>query len=727
MVADHDSDDQPGRANILIVDDRPDKLLVYQSILEDPRQVLYTATSGEEALRKTLERDYALILLDVNMPGMDGLETAALIRNRRKSSRIPIIFATADYSDEFRTAAGYALGAVDYITSPVVPEILRAKVKVFVDFYLLAQQAERQARENIALAEERAARAAAEHASRRLAFLADASAALSRSLVFAQTVRELAELSVPFLADVVALTLLDEYGGHRVTELAWMETHSAEKLVGKAVSDLRDLPFGGDVELSLASDTIAPVMLSGLRDLAAGERATPPGMPAIDSLIIAPLHARGRMLGVLSLGLGPSGRQFDDDVLSTAGELAGRAAIALDNALLYEKIREDDRRKNEFLAMLAHELRNPLAPINNAVHVLRASEHDATRLGWARDVIGRQVTQLVRLVDDLLDLSRITRGKIDLRIDVLDAGEVVAAAVETSRPGIDALGHALTVSLPPYPLQLHGDFTRVAQILGNLLNNAAKYSLPGGQIALSAVRDGNDVVFRVRDAGMGIPAEALNTIFEPFTQVDHTLSRAQGGLGIGLTLVRRLVEMQGGSVVAASPGRNLGSEFTVRLPAAEDTPVIVGRPPAVADAGDGHSLSGLRILIVDDNKDVAESTALFLRMSGGDVHVAFDGREALNRITQLRPDAVLLDIGMPGMDGYRVAEQIRSRNEHDGMFLIAVSGFGIDRNRVAGKASAFDRYVVKPFDPLTLTTMLCELRDRAAATAGTAGNGNGEP
>src|SRR5436190_16366450 len=494
------------RANILVVDDRPDKLLVYRTILEDLGQNLFTAASGEQALKQVLERDFAVILLDVNMPGMNGLETAALIRGRSRSAHVPIIFITADYGDENRMVRGYALGAVDYIASPVVPEILRAKIKVFVDLYLLAQQAKRQAEEHIALAEEKAARASAEQATRRLSFLAQASVALAGSLDLIAITRELTGLCVPFLADVCALMLSGEDREAVNTEVAWMSeaqqigflrrstTGVSSRWLDAAIERVRKR---GKAETFRAGATGATTRLPS-ETLRAGDLGAAADF-AIYSLAVVPLAARDRTLGVLVLGVGPSGREFDSDALSMAIDLAGRAAVALDNASLYGKIQEEDRRKDEFLAMLAHELRNPLAPISNAVHVLQISDQDPVRREWAAEVIGRQLRQLVRLVDDLLDVSRITRGKIELKIESIEVGQVVAAAVETSGPFIDALEHTLTVLLPPEPLLLKGDFARVAQILANLINNAAKYTDKGGRIALTATREGADVVFRVRD------------------------------------------------------------------------------------------------------------------------------------------------------------------------------------------------------------------------------------
>src|SRR5437763_4069534 len=559
-----------GRVDILIVDDRPDKRLVYQTILEDLGQKIFMADSGEQALKQVLERDFAVILLDVNMPGMDGLETAALIRNRARSAHTPIIFITADYNDEPHMARGYALGGVDYIGSPVMPEILRAKVRVFVDLYLLAQQAKRQAQEKLAFAEERVARATAEQASRRLAFLAQASATLTGSLDVATITRELVRLCVPTVADACALTLIPQSAEEASSELIWPEPDDAASEIatsGRVVSEAANPWLRLTVDRVLRSgkpEVIADLPPASRPQEAGGEAIFTTTM--LSRIAVVPLVARGHTLGALTLGLCALGREFDTDTLSTATELAGRAAIALDNARLYEKMQEQDRRKDEFLAMLAHELRNPLAPISNAVHVLRTNTADPDRLVWAEEIITRQLRQLVRLVDDLLDVSRITRGKIELKLESIDVARVVAAAVETSRPYVDAMEHALVVSVPSEPLRLKGDFARVAQVLANLINNAAKYTNKGGRIAVSAAREGGEVVFRVTDSGMGIPKDLLSTIFEPFRQIERTIDRSQGGLGVGLTLAQRLVQMQGGSITAYSEGLDRGSEFTVRLP-----------------------------------------------------------------------------------------------------------------------------------------------------------------
>ena len=692
------------RASILIVDDRPDKLLVYRTLLEELNQNLYTASSGDEALRQVLEREFALILLDVNMPGLDGLETASLIRGRRKSAHTPIILVTADYGDELRMSKAYALGAVDYIASPVVPEILRAKVRVFVELYLLAQQAKQQAQERIALVEEKAAREAAERASRRLAFLAEASGTLASSLDLEATLGELSRLIVPRFADVCFLSLAPGEGQTERHEMAWASSDPGHPLLTASISEIGD-PMLDEAILRVRGSGKPEFIERDPAGTPASRVPLPRGLTA-HALMLVPLLVRGRKLGVLTLGLEAPARRFDSDTLTMVAELATRAATALDNALLFRKIQEEDQRKNEFLAMLAHELRNPLAPISNAVHILRISEDDPGKLAWARELIARQLKQLVRLVDDLLDVSRITRGKIELKIGAVNVAQVAAAAIETSKPGIDGQGHTLSIQFPAETMHVRGDFARVSQILSNLINNAAKYTPRGGRISLSATREGDEIVFRVRDSGVGIPPEFIANIFEPFTQVDRTLARSHGGLGIGLTLVRRLVEMQGGSVSAKSEGRNRGSEFTVRLPVADATDPNMTSAPM----GEPPSPAGLRVLVVDDNRDVADSTASVMRMNGCDVHVAYDGKAAIESVQRLRPDAVLLDIGLPTIDGYLVAEHIRAQPENGRTMIVAVSGYGQEQDRVRSKSVGFDYHVVKPIDPTVLAGLVGSLR-----------------
>ncbi|MFI4925055.1 MAG: response regulator [Vicinamibacteria bacterium] len=693
----------PGdRASILVVDDRPDKLLALRLVLEELGQEIVTAASGEEALKRVLTQEFAVILLDVNMPGLDGLETAQLIRNRRKSAHTPIIFVTADFNDDAHLKRGYALGAVDYIGSPVVPEILCAKVKVFVELYLLARQAERQALQHVALAEERVARVAAERSTQRQAYLARASAALAGSLDVDATIREIGRLVVPQLADaaIVAVTGADIEAA-RAPQFVSGDGHEGDR--NRPLGE----PLDGAIQAAIDAAAATGAVQRLPREGEEGRYALPDGATA-RVFAALPLAARGRSMAVLGIAM-TGARKLDHDALALAGDLAVRAAAAIDNALLYRQIQETDQRKNEFHAMLAHELRNPLAPIANAVHVLKVSG-DSDRVGWARDVIGRQLKQLTRLVDDLLDLSRITRGKIELKLETLDAADVVHAAVETCRPLVDAQRHALTISLPHERIGIRGDLARMAQVLGNLINNAAKYTDPGGRLEVAILREGRDAVFRVRDSGMGIPSTALATVFEPFTQLERTLDRAQGGLGIGLTLVRRLVEMQGGSVAAHSAGHGQGSEFTVRLPAVElATRVDTSASAANASTGDGPE--GVKtVLVVDDNPDVAESTAILLRVAGYDVRVALDGKAALAAVGTMAPHAVLLDIGLPGMDGYQVAARMREMPALARTLIVAVSGYGQDEYQARSRMAGVDHHLVKPIDLDAVVNLLAERR-----------------
>ena len=368
---------------------------------------------------------------------------------------------------------------------------------------------------------------------------------------------------------------------------------------------------------------------------------------------------------------------------------------------------EADRRKDEFLATLAHELRNPLAPIRNALHVLRmAPQHGATaeRL---HGMMERQVSHMVRLVDDLLEVSRITRGKIELRREIVDLAGVVRSAVESSKPLIDAGRHDLQVALPDAPLLLDADPVRLAQVIGNLLNNAAKYTARGGRIRLAARRSDDELVISVRDDGVGIPRDMLPKVFDLFTQVERTLSSAQGGLGIGLTLVRRIVELHGGRVEARSEGADAGSEFVVVLPLAK--PRADGNGALQEDDPAFPLMPRRRVLVVDDNQDAAETLGMLLRVLGLDVHVANDGPAALAALRHQRPSVVLLDIGMPGMDGYEVAARIRAQSDLGDVVLIALTGWGQSDDRQRSRDAGFDHHLVKPVDLSTLQGLLQSL------------------
>jgi signal transduction histidine kinase len=561
------------KVNILLVDDQPARLLSYQAILADLGQNLVTAASGLEALEKLMKDDFAVVLLDVSMPGMDGFETATLIHEHPRFEKTPIIFVTGVHITELDRLKGYKLGAVDYVSIPVVPEILRSKVSVLVELHVQRQELQ----------------------------------TLNRSLEEANRRLELANTNLQ--------------------EEKTRELESLNQTLKRANTDL----------------------------------------------------------------------EHTNRILQS--EVAERARAE-------DALKEADRHKDEFLAVLAHELRNPLAPIRNAVEIMRRSALPDPQLAWSRDVVERQVKHLTRLVDDLLDVSRITRGNINLSREAVPVTTIVARAIETIQPLIAEQRHELTVDVPEESLEVEGDLTRLTQVLGNLLNNAAKYTDPGGSIAVTVRRVGTDVDIRVRDNGIGIPPELLPRLFQLFTQVDGAAHRAQGGLGIGLALVRQLIQMHGGSVTAYSQGPGHGSEFLIRLPLRVRGGREIPAPeaPVAQAARQGH-----RILLADDNRDALDSLATLLQCDGHEVHTAADGAEALEVAAEHHPDIVLLDIGMPKLDGYEVARRIRAEPWGKNAVLIALTGWGQDEDRRRSREVGFDSHLVKPLDPEALSTLLARL------------------
>jgi PAS domain S-box-containing protein len=374
-------------------------------------------------------------------------------------------------------------------------------------------------------------------------------------------------------------------------------------------------------------------------------------------------------------------------------------------------LREADRRKDEFLATLAHELRNPLAPIRNGLQILRLTGADPTAVPQIHEMLERQVNHLVRLVDDLMEVARVTRGRIELRKEAVDLGAMVRSAVDTSRPLIEAARHELVVESPAEPVTLVADPVRLAQVIANLLNNAAKYTEEGGRITVSARREDDQAVVAVRDSGIGIPADVLPRVFDLFAQADRTYHRAQGGLGIGLTLARTLVELHGGTVAARSEGLGHGSEFIVRLPLGHQH---TQRSERGADAEDSSIFAAHRFLVVDDSLDAAQSLAMLLENLGADVHTAVDGPTALDDLETYRPSVVLLDIGMPGMDGLEVARRARQRPESRDLTLIALSGWGQEADRRRSREAGIDYHLVKPVDLVELGHLLTALAPAAA-------------
>ena len=548
------------RVSVLLIDDQPARLLSYEAILGTLGLDLVRAQSGTEALARLTEREFAAILLDVNMPDIDGFETAALIHRHPRFEKTPIIFVTAVHVTDLDRLKGYQLGAFDYVYVPVVPEILRNKVQVLAEL----------------------------HGQRKKLEKANAELAALNTSLQAERARELQALN---------------------------ET------------------------LERANAELAQRNAELVREVAERKRAQ-------------------------------------------------------------RALQEADRRKNEFLAMLSHELRNPLAAISNAVRLLQISPPADPQAAPARDVLGRQVAHLVRLIDDLLDVSSITSGKITLRSEPVDIRTVVGRAVETARPLIAARRQQLVVSVPPDPIIVEGDPIRLAQVLAKLLSNAVKYTDEGGRIrvvAKTAPGDhGEEAAIKVEDSGMGIAPEMLPRIFDLFSQAEHPRD-GQGGLGIGLALVRELVALHDGSVEASSAGVGQGAEFAVRLPLARALGAELPERLAVRSST-RPARRMRRVLVVDDNRDSAESLAALLGMLGHEVDQAYDGPAALATARTRFPDLVLLDIGMPGMSGHEVARQIRAEPALLGTTLIALTGYGSAEDRHESRAAGFDGHLVKPID-----------------------------
>ena len=407
---------------------------------------------------------------------------------------------------------------------------------------------------------------------------------------------------------------------------------------------------------------------------------------------------------------------FDADEEEFLRTICHYVTAAGERVRLIHRLRDTDRRKDEFLATLAHELRNPLAPVRSSLEIMRLAGNDPTLMTRARETMERQMGQMVRLIDDLLDVSRITRGRLELKLEPTRLDTAIRTAIETARPVIDGSGHRLILEGADTSLELMADPVRIAQVLSNLLNNAAKYTERGGTIRLSVVPEGRRVAITVRDSGVGIDAESLPGVFDLFSQVDRTLERSQGGLGIGLTLVKRLVEMHGGTVEAASEGPGRGAAFTVRLPVLESPQPKAPAPRAEPQAAARPS-AGRRILIADDNEDAAESMALVLRMLGNDVRAVHDGSEAVRVAASFDPEVVLLDIGMPLMNGYDAARAMRAAEWGKDMLLVALTGWGQDDDRRRATDAGFDLHYTKPLEPADLRRIVEMRRPNGNALA----------
>ncbi|TFY98768.1 ATP-binding protein [Ramlibacter rhizophilus] len=538
-------------------------------------------------------------------------------------------------------------------------------------------------------------------------FLARASDELADLDDLQATLDKIAHLAVPGFADWCTVDLLEEGNALRRVAMAHQDRERlarAQELQAQYPPDPRttggvwDVLRSGRARLveELTQDTLQRFVPDPGRQAAVRELG-------FHSYIMAPLVAHGQPFGILSFATAESGRRYNQDDLALAVDLARRAAVAIENARLLRALRDADRAKDVFMATLAHELRNPLAPIWNGLSIIKRVSGDRSRVEQVSGMIERQVAQLSRLVDDLLDVSRIAANKLELRRERTSLVRVINAAVEIARPHIEALHHKLSLVFPDEPAEILGDPGRLSQIFSNLLINAAKYTRRGGHIELLVDVQDDEVVVRVRDTGIGIAPDMLGRVFGLFTQVEQSEDRRQGGLGIGLSLVQGLVRLHGGRVEARSAGLDQGSEFSVCLPRLKpgDVPDTVeeteARPPAVATAR--------RILVVDDNLDAASSLADLLVLAGNEVQVAHDGQGAVERTESFRPDVVLLDIGLPDFSGYEAARRIRKLEGVRQPLLIALTGWGQQQDKEDAAEAGFDQHWTKPVDPAHLLAL----------------------
>jgi signal transduction histidine kinase len=537
-----------------------------------------------------------------------------------------------------------------------------------------------------------------------LAFLADISATLAALVDPASTLQQAAGAMVPFFADWCVVYLVDTEG--RVEQRAHAHRDpEAQKLLDECLEkypiDWNTPAVSIDALRSNQTQFIAEVPDSLITRIA----RSPEHLALLQklnprSIISVPLQIRGRSVGAITFAATESSRRYMERDARLAEDLARRVATAIDNAHLLNSLKVADRQKDDFLAMLAHELRNPLAAIQYATDAARLPDVDVQ--DELLDMIDRQVKTLARLIDDLLDISRISRNKIQLRKETVDLSTIARRAAATIRTLVEGKSHDLILQIADDPLPVHVDPTRMEQVFCNLLTNAAKYTPDGGRMTLSTVADNGDALVKIQDTGIGISSEILPHVFDLFTQADKSLDRSQGGLGIGLTVVRKLAEMHGGTVTAYSAGVGLGAEFSVRIPLSDIPPAAVS-----ADESDDRIAVPLRVLVVDDSRDTSQMEAVLLRSQGHQVQVAYDGTTALKIADCFRPHAILLDIGLPGLCGYEVASQLRRSGTR--AWLIAVSGYGQAEDRERSRQAGFDHHLVKPVNSQELLSLLRDI------------------
>ncbi len=703
-------DDQ---VNILAVDDSPEKLLALSALLSELRQNVVTAASGREALRQLLKQEFAVVLLDVNMPGLDGFETAALIRQRRSCEHTPIIFITS-YGDQTHAAQGYSLGAVDYILAPVDPEVLKTKVMVFVELFRKTRETRRQAR----ILEQRA------HQFQRLA---EASIAVNSAL------------SIDGMLSVVAELSRDILGAHQAVVVAAADQKwSAPKSLVSLSAEYRS----GGAKTVFRNREALLSLLSRMRGTVRLPRGLPEeewplreffvaGGAVREGWLAAPLCGRdGRPFGMVHL-LDKHEGDFGEEDEAILTQLAQMSAIAIENTINAEAL-ESNRLKDEFLTTLSHELRTPLSAILGWTRTLRSGKMEPKRLAHSLEVIERNVLAQTRLIDDLLDVSRIITGKLRLHPRKVSLVSVIEAACEAMRPAAEAKGIEIAFErgIPANRDVIVGDPDRLQQIVWNLLSNGIKFTPARGRVSIRLERSDAHFVIRVRDTGRGIRPEFLEHVFERFRQADSSTTRAQGGLGIGLAIARHLTELHGGTISAESAGENMGATFVVELPAvALGLDTTEARRGAVSEIPpraprEVPDITGLRVLVVEDEPDARDLLEHTLRTAGAEVLAVESAAEALDALRERPPDVLVSDIGLPNEDGYALITKARNRPAGQGgnVPALAVSAYAREEDRMRALAAGFQTHVSKPFEPAEIVAVVGGLAGRhPSGTAGARG------
>jgi PAS domain S-box-containing protein len=633
------------KASILLVDDRAANLLALEAILDSLDQHLVRATSGEEALEKLQEQEFAVILMDVRMPGMDGLRTAEVISQRESAARVPIIFLTAVPIANADVVSGYARGAVDFLLKPFDPEILRSKVSVFVDLYQKEQMIRRQA----GLLRQRDREAFERRSELRFRSLMDA---------------------LPQCVWVARADLTFYYWNKRAVDYIGMPA-------SVAVSADRLFEFVHPDDLATISSEWQ--VATGLQRSA-------------EVQVRLRRHADGAYRWFLMRGV----PQHDE-----AGKVTGWIVAATDIDTEHQALEDAEdasRMKEEFLATVSHELRNPLNAMVGWVHLLRTGNLDPAKSTKALETIERNVHLQTALIDDILDVSRIIRGKINLTFSTVRMSAVVDAALAAMRPTADAKGVALEYETAADSDEVSGDADRLQQIVWNLLSNAIKFTPRDGLVVVRLEQHGHELTLTVRDTGQGISSEFIPHVFERFSQAESGSTRTHGGLGLGLAIVRHLVELHAGTVEAISAGRGQGATFSVRLPLVDSKTKTADDNRNQTDARP-MKLAGVSILVVDDEFDSREVLAEILRQYGAQTRTAGSASEALSEIDRARPQVLLSDIGMPMVDGYELIREVRRRIGESEMLAVALTGLGSGKDKERALADGFQQCIVKPVVP----------------------------